>query len=78
MAIEDKMRRGAEITEWNRQYFVSRSEIGRTLPDPRAVSDGTTFYLKESDGVKVEHVMVEGKWHKKVIDGNDQVTLEEV
>ena len=61
-----------------KNYFASKFEAGENLPDIQSVADGTVYFLKGDDGVFVEHVMFNGKWHVKVIDGNDQVTLEEV
>lgn len=67
-----------EDIEELRPYFNTKNELGTKLPEPRTVVDGTSFYLQETDGVYVEHIMFKGKWHKKVIDSASQVTLEEV
>ena len=67
-----------EDIEWLKQYFVARAESGNSLPNPKAVGDGTGFFLKEPDGVYVEHIMFNGRWNKKVVDSDSNVTLEAV
>lgn len=42
------------------------------------MDDWATFYLKESDGVYVEHIMFDGRWHKKAVDLDSNIVLEEV
>jgi len=64
--------------EWLKQYFVAVAESGTRLPSVEIMSDGTPFFLQETDGVFVEHIMFNGRWHKKVVDSNSNVTLEEV
>ena len=66
-----------DIEELKRHFNV-KVESGKSLPNVKSVSDNTPFYLKQSDGVYVEYIMFNGKWHKKVIDANSNVTLEEV
>lgn len=58
--------------------FAPKELKGTSLPNPKSVSDFTTFWLQDSDGVYVEHKMFNGKWHKKVIDNNLQVVLLEL
>ena len=64
--------------EWLKQYFTPIAESGTELPSVQVTNDGTPFFLKESDGVFVEHIMFDGRWHKKVLDSDSNVTLEEV
>ena len=60
--------------EWQRQYFVAKAEQGGSLPNPKGVNDGTTFWLKE--GAKhIEYLMFDGEWKKKIVDELGQVTL---
>ena len=66
-----------DIEELKRHFNV-KVESGKSLPNVKSVSDNTPFYLKQSDGVYIEHIMFNGKWHKKVIDADSNVTLEEV
>ena len=58
-------------------YLSPKLQKGGRLPNPKSVSDGTPFYLQASDGVYVEHIMFNGKWHKKVVDSNSNIVLEE-
>ena len=64
--------------EWLKNYFSPKPEKGDTLPNPKIVTDRAVFYLKDSDGVYVEHIMFNGKWNRKVVDLNSNVILEEV
>lgn len=59
-------------------YFSPKPQQGKSLPNPKSVSDMTPFYLQASDGVYVEHIMFNGKWHKKVVDSENQIILEEI
>ena len=58
--------------------FAPKILSGKSLPNTKAVSDGQGFFLEESDGVYVEHIMFNGKWNKKVVDANNNVVLEQV
>jgi hypothetical protein len=58
--------------------FAPKILSGRTLPNPKTVIDGQSFYLQASDGVYQEYLMFKGKWNKKVIDLNYNVILEQV
>ena len=59
-------------------YLSPKLQSGSRLPNPKSVSDGTPFYLQASDGVYTEHLMFNGRWHRKIIDSNSQVILDEV
>lgn len=61
-----------------KNYFAPKSLSGKTLPNPKTVTDNTIFYKEESDGVYVEHVMFGGRWNKKVVDANSNVVLEQI
>ena len=57
--------------------FSPKAEMGDRLPNPKDVSDKTSFYLKSgSDYIK--HRMVNGSWHIELVDSNSQVILRKV
>jgi len=58
--------------------FAPKPLQGKTLPNPKSVVDGQSFYLLASDGVYVEHIMFNGKWNKKVVDLSSNVVLQAV
>ena len=58
--------------------FAPKVYYGKTLPDKKAVSDGTTFFLQSSESILIEHIMLKGKWWKKVVNSNSEVALKEV
>ena len=66
-----------EDIEEIRRYFNPKPLTGKYLPNVKTVSDNQSFYLEESDGVYVEHIMFKGKWRKKVVDINSNVVLKE-
>lgn len=66
-----------EQIEELRNYFHNKPEYGAKLPNPKDVPDWTIFFLKVGLAY-IEHIMFNNKWHKKVIDSNSNVTLEEV
>jgi len=66
-----------EQIEELRNYLQARPEYGTKLPNPKDVPDYTSFYLL-TDGVYIEHIMFKNTWHKKVVDSNSNVALEEV
>lgn len=61
-----------------KRSFSPILQKGTSLPNVKSVVDGTVFFKKESDRTYVEHIMIDGKWHKKVVDNLSQVILEEV
>jgi len=61
-----------------KNYFAPKVLSGKSLPNPKTVTDNTVFYKQESDGVFVEHIMFNGRWNKKVVDLNSNVVLEQV
>ena len=61
-----------------KKHFSPKVLDGTSLPNPKSVMDGQPYFLKESDGVYVEHIMFKGRWHKKIVDSNSNVILEEV
>lgn len=61
-----------------KNYFAPKVLSGKNLPNPKTVADNTSFYLKDSNSIYIEHIMIDGKWHKKKVDLNSQVVLEEV
>ena len=61
-----------------KNYFTVKAEKGKKFPNVKSVNDGTIFFKLESDGIYVEHIMLDGRWHKKIVDSNSQVTLEQV
>jgi hypothetical protein len=61
-----------------KNHFSSKILDGKALPNPKSVSDKTVFFKEESDGVYLEHVMFKGRWHKKVVDSNSQIILEQI
>lgn len=67
-----------EDIEELKNYFSPKILKGKSLPNPKSVSDSTIYFLEASDGVYVEHIMFNGRWHRKVVDSNSQVTLEQV
>ncbi len=58
--------------------FAPKILSGKNLPNPKSVTDNQGFYLEASDGVYQEYIMFKGKWHKKVVDSNYNVILEQV
>jgi hypothetical protein len=59
-------------------YLSPKLQYGKSLPNPKSVSDGTPFYLLSPDGVYEECLMFKGKWCRKVADSNSRIVLEEI
>lgn len=65
------------IIEKLKNDFAPRIYYGKSLPEKLSVSDGTVFFL-ESSSIMIEHIMIKGKWWKKIVDSSSQVVLKEV
>ena len=72
------MRYSVSEIEELKNDFAPKILSGKTLPNPKSVSNGQSYYKEESDGVFVEHIMFKGRWNKKVVGSNNNVILEQV
>lgn len=54
--------------------FNVKPEMGDKLPNPKDVSDKTSFYLKDQDSY-VKHKMINGQWYKEVTRASDSAII---
>lgn len=66
-----------EDVEDLKHTFGPKPEMGEKLPNPKDVSDKSSFYLK-SGLTYIKHRMVNGSWYIEKVNGDNQVTLEKV
>lgn len=66
-----------EDVEDLKHTFSPKPGMGDKLPNPKDVSDKSSFYLK-SGATYIKHRMVNGSWYIEKINGDNQVTLEKV
>ena len=61
-----------------KQNFAPITLQGTTLPHPNSVADKTIFYLKKTDGIYYEHIMIDRIWMKKMVDADSNIILVKV
>lgn len=55
-------RSNPELLEEMRNYFHPKSEIVKTLPNPKTVENFKTVYIKQSNGTYKTYKMLDGTW----------------
>jgi hypothetical protein len=66
-----------EQKEVLKESFAPKTESATKLPNVKSVGDNADFILVES-GIRTPHKMINGKWHRMVVDVNSIIRYEEV
>lgn len=57
--------------------FGTKSEYGDKLPNPKDVTDASSYWLKSGD-TYIKHKMLNGEWHKEVVNSSSEVIFQKV